>query len=183
MSMYDVRVNAVSVRSIGVALFERRLPILPSERGNTLELAGRDGSLDFGGGYGARSLGLTFEIVAAPADYHGTLARLARMFHARRGELTLEFSDMPGKYYRAVYAGTLSLNAQTGSRLVDVELRMNDPWPSSGEVVTEFTITADPQSVIITSAADVPAEPLITLTNTGSNVIRGFTITNEYPID
>ncbi|MNL51976.1 hypothetical protein D3C87_1751160 [compost metagenome] len=89
---------------------------------------------------------------------------------------------MPGKYYAATYAGTLALGA-TGSRLIDVNLRMNDPWPVGREVVTEFTITTSPQTVDIESEADVPAQPIITMTNTGSNTVHGFTITNEYTLE
>ncbi|WP_042207432.1 phage tail domain-containing protein [Paenibacillus durus] len=179
---YDVAVNGVWLSTQGASLFERKLPVLPETDDNTVKIAGTDGVIDFGGSYGARTLGLTFEITVSGADFHRTVAYLARTFNAKRGEITLEFNDMPGKYYRATYAGTLALGA-TGSRLIDVSLRMNDPWPTGSEVVTEFTITNSPQSVSITSAADVPAEPVITLTNTGSNTIYGFTIKNEYEIE
>jgi hypothetical protein len=89
---------------------------------------------------------------------------------------------MPGKYYRAVYSGNLTLGA-TGSRLIDVNLRMNDPWPTGSEEVTEYTITTSPQTTQIDSAADVRAQPVITMVNTGANVVHGFTITNEYELE
>ncbi|MNL70242.1 hypothetical protein D3C87_1952090 [compost metagenome] len=57
---------------------------------------------------------------------------------------------------------------------------MNDPWPTGPEVVTEFTITASPTTVNIASAADVQAQPVITMTNIGTNTVYGFTLTNEY---
>jgi phage-related protein len=179
---YDVAVNGVWLSEHGAALFERRLPVLPETEDNTLKLAGTDGVVDFGASYGARSVGLTFEITSSAAEYHRTLAYLARTFNAKRGEVTLEFADMPGKYYVATYAGTLELGA-TGSRLIDVNLRMNDPWPTGSEVVTEVTITASPQSVVIESEADVRAQPVITMVNTGGITVRGFTITNEYVLE
>ena len=175
----DVAVNSVWLAAQGAALYERKLPVLPDTEDNTVKLAGTDGVVDFGSSYGARTLTLTFEITVGGADFHRTVAYLARTFNARRGEITLEFSDMPGKYYRAIYAGTLSLGA-TGSRLIDVTLRMNDPWPTGPEVVTEFTITASPTTVNIASAADVQAQPVITMTNIGTNTVYGFTLTNEY---
>jgi phage-related protein len=176
---YDVAVNGVWLSGQGAALFERRLPVLPETDDNTVRIAGTDGVVDFGASYGPRTVGLTFEITVSAAEYHRTVAYLARTFNSRRGEITLEFADMPGKYYVATYAGTLELGA-TGSRLIDVNLRMNDPWPTGSEVVTEFTIIASPQTVTIASEADVQAQPVITMTNTGTNVVHGFTITNEY---
>jgi phage-related protein len=181
--IYDVTVNGVSITTLGVSLFERRLPVLPEAEEHTVKIAGSDGVVDFGSTYTTRMIGLTLEINTRPEQYHATLAKVARIFNAKRGDITLEFSDMPGKYYRATYAGTLALNGSTGSRLYDVTLRMNDPWPSGKEQVTEVTITASPQTIEIASDADVPAKPIIVLTNTGANVINGFTITNEYIIE
>jgi phage-related protein len=182
MITYDVAVNGVWLSTVGASLFERRLPVLPEMDDNTVKLAGTDGVVDFGGSYGARTIGLTFEITSSAAEFHRTLAYLARTFNAKRGEITLQFADMPDKYYRAVYSGTLALGA-TGSRLIDVNLRMNDPWPTGSEVLTEYTLSASPQSVVIESKADVRAQPIITLTNTGSSTVHGFTITNEYEIE
>ncbi|MEK5396028.1 phage tail domain-containing protein [Paenibacillus sp. FSL K6-2859] len=182
MITYDVAVNGVWLSTVGASLFERRLPVLPEMDDNTVKLAGTDGVVDFGGSYGARTIGLTFEITSSAAEFHRTLAYLARTFNAKRGEITLQFADMPDKYYRAVYSGTLALGA-TGSRLIDVELRMNDPWPTGNESVTEYTITTSTTAVDIESNADVNAQPVITLTNTGGNIVRGFTITNEYTLE
>ncbi|WP_068616607.1 phage tail domain-containing protein [Paenibacillus tuaregi] len=181
--IYDVCVNGTWISTLGASLFERRLPILPGEEENTVRLAGVDGVVDFGGSYGSRPIELTLEITAGPAEFHRTLARLARLFNANRSEMTLEFSDMPGKYYRACYAGTLALDSQIGSRLVNVSLRMNDPWPTGPERVTELTITQSPQVISVESAADVRAQPVITLTNTGASTVRRFAIKNEYLLE
>lgn len=181
--IYDVCVNGTWISTLGASLFERRLPILPGEEENTLKLAGTDGVVDFGSTYGARPIDLTLEITVGPTEFHRTIARLARLFNANRSEMTLEFSDMPGKYYRASYAGTLALDSQVGSRLVDVSLRMNDPWPTGPEQVTELTITAAPQVITIESGADVRAQPTITMTNTGFNTINRFSIKNEYLLE
>lgn len=127
---YDVNVNGIWLSTVGAALYERRLPVLPETEDNTLKLANRDGVLDFGFTYGPRTLTLTFEITSSAAEFNGTVAQLAHIFNARRGVLALEFADMPDKKWRCVYAGTLQLGA-TGSRLIDVQLRMNDPWYES----------------------------------------------------
>lgn len=179
---YDVAVNGVWLSEHGAALYERNLPVLPETEDNTVKLANTDGVVDFGASYGPRTIGLTFEITSSAAEFHRTLAYLARTFNAKRGEITLEFADMPGKYYVATYAGTLALGA-TGSRLIDVTLRMNDPWPTGSEVLTEYTIDAPVQAVAIESEADVRARPVITMANTGVTTVNGFTITNEYTLE
>lgn len=180
---YDVKVNNVLLSTIGASLFERRLPVLPEAEENTVKLADMDGVIDFGSTYGPRQIELTFYISVGPDEYHRTLAQLARIFNAKRGELTIEFTDMPGKYYRAVYNGTLAPDGNTGSRLVNVALKMNDPWPTGAEKVTEVTIMRSPEVIPIDSSADVRAEPVIVMTNTGSTTVSSFKITNEYVIN
>ncbi|WP_418041128.1 phage tail domain-containing protein [Paenibacillus xylanilyticus] len=177
----DVKVNNVWLSSLGADLLDRRLPILPESDEYTVKLADTDGLLDFGSTYGARTIDMTLFITSDGASFHATLAKLAQIFNAKRGELTLEFADMPGKYYRAVYNGTLALGA-VGSREVNIALKMNDPWPTGAEKVTEVEITKSPETITVESAADVNAQPVITLTNTGTTTIRGFRITNEYTL-
>ncbi|WP_427050368.1 phage tail domain-containing protein [Paenibacillus sp. TC-CSREp1] len=177
----DVKVNNVWLSTLGADLLDRRLPVLPESDEYTVKLADTDGELDFGSTYGPRTIDLTLFITSPGAQFHSTLAQLARMFNAKRGEMTIEFSDMPGKYYRAVYNGTLALGT-TGSREINVALKMNDPWPTGAEKVTEVEITQSPETITVNSAADVNAQPVITLTNTGTVTIRGFRITNEYTI-
>lgn len=180
MRAYDVSVNGVWLSEIGASLFERRLPVLPESEDNTLKLAGRDGVIDFGGSYGTRPIGLTLGINASPAEFHRVLGQLARLFNAKRGELTLAFTDLPDRTYKAVYSGTLALVDPVGSRLIDVPLKMNDPFPQSDERIEELTITRSGQAVSVHSDSDVGASPVLVLTNTGTNTIRNFRITNEY---
>ncbi|MFW5434358.1 phage tail domain-containing protein [Paenibacillus apiarius] len=179
---YDVRVNGTWLSTVGAALYERRLPILPEVEENTLKIAGQDGELDFGSTYGSRLIELTLYITSSPAEFHVTLARLARIFNGSRREITVEFSDIPGRIYRAMNNGTLALDGQVGSRMVNVSLKANDPWPESNERVTELTITRSPETTEIEAFGDVRTQPVITLTNTGTNTIRSFRITNEYSL-
>lgn len=167
--------------TLGAALFERRLPVLPETDDNTLKLAGRDGVVDFGGSYGPRTVGLTFEITVGGAEFNAAVATLARTF-GRRGEIALEFSDMPDKKFRCVYAGTLALG-ETGSRLIDVALRMNDPWPQSAQTTElheygdglsfgegyfytdhSVAVTASGQTFTINNAGSNDVGPLIRIT-------------------
>lgn len=184
----DVNVNGTWLSTVGAALYERRLPVLPDTEENTLRIPGRDGVLDFGFDYGARTLGLTFEITSSAADYPATVASLARLFNSRRTPLVLEFADFPDKKYRCTYAGSLALGA-TGSRLIDVNLRMNDPWPTSaqdtelheyGEGLTfgdgyfytdhSFAVTASGQSFTVNNGGTYEVGPLIRVTGAWTNL-------------
>lgn len=184
----DVNVNGTWLSTVGAALYERRLPVLPETEDNTVKIAGRDGVVDFGFDYGPRTLGLTFEITSSAADYHATVAALARLFNSRRCPLSLEFADYPDKKYRCVYAGNLTLGA-TGSRLIDVNLRMNDPWPTSaqdtelheyGDGLTfgdgyfytdhSFAVTASGQTFTVNNAGSYEVGPLIRITGAWTNL-------------
>lgn len=180
--LYDVCVNGTWLSTVGAALFERRLPILPEVNESTMKIAGQDGELSFGSTYNPRRIELTLEITASPSDFHTTLARLARVFNGNRREVTIQFSDLPNRIYRAVNNGTLALDGQVGSRLVNVSLKANDPWPESSERVSEVTVSSKPQVINVESTGDVRAQPIITMTNLGSNTIRGFLLSNEYTI-
>lgn len=188
MTKPDVNVNGIWMSTVGAALYERRLPVLPETEDNTLKLADRDGVLDFGASYGPRTLTLTFEITSSAADFNTTVATLARTFNARRGELALEFADIPDKKWRCVYAGTLQLGA-TGSRLIDVQLRMNDPWPTSTQTTElheygqglsvgegyfytdhSFAITASGQTFTVNNAGSNDVGPLIRISGAWTNL-------------
>ncbi|WP_018755764.1 hypothetical protein [Paenibacillus terrigena] len=51
---YDVKINGIWVSTLGAALFERRLPILPEVSDSTVKIAGQDGELSFGSTYDIR---------------------------------------------------------------------------------------------------------------------------------
>lgn len=178
MEDFDVSVNGEWISEVtGAILVRRSIPGLPEAKENTVEVAERDGELDFGSTYGARPIGLGFFIVG---DYDSTVSLLMRKFNTRRGVLDLVFSDRPGKHYFAQYRGTMSWDESTGNRVVDIPLKMYDPFPESDERITELTITQSPQIVSITSAGDERASPVIVLTNVGTTTLVGFTIKNEY---
>lgn len=178
MEDIDVSVNGEWISEVtGAILVRRSIPGLPEAIENTVEIAERDGEIDFGSNYGARPIGLAFFIVG---DYDTTVGLLMRKFNTRRGRLDLFFSDRPGKHYFAEYRGTMSWDESTGNRVIDIPLKMYDPFPESDERITELTITQSPQVISIESAGDERASPVIVLTNTGTTTLQSFKITNEY---
>lgn len=178
MEDIDVSVNGEWISEVtGAILVRRSIPGLPEAIENTVEIAERDGEIDFGSNYGARQIGLAFFI---SGDYDTTVGLLMRIFNTRRGQLDLVFSDRPGKHYFAEYRGSMSWDESTGNRVIDIPLKMYDPFPESDERITELTITQSPQVISIESAGDERASPVIVLTNTGTTTLQSFKITNEY---
>ncbi|MFB6473026.1 phage tail domain-containing protein [Paenibacillus glucanolyticus] len=173
----DVSINGLWLSSIGVTLVDRVIPPLPEAKEYTIELADRDGDISFGSSYGPRVINLGLFILG---DYHRTVARIAQVFNAKLGVLDLVFSDVPSKHYKVRYSGTISLDAASVNRQVDIPLKMNDPFPVSDERVLETTITRTPQVVSVESQGDVRSKPLIVLTNIGTTTLQSFKIRNEY---
>lgn len=178
MEEIDVSVNGEWISEItGTVLVRRTIPGLPEAIENTVEIADRDGAIDFGSTYGARPIGLAFFITG---DYDTTVSLLMRKFNTRRGQLDLVFSDRPGKHYFAQYRGTMSWDESTGNRVIEIPLKMYNPFPESDERITELTITQSPQVISIESAGDERASPVITLTNIGTTTMNSLKIQNEY---
>lgn len=176
----DVSINGKWASEIGAILISRNIPGLPEANENILEIAERDGAIDFGSTYSPRPIGLGFFITG---DYDTTVSALMHMFSIRRGTLDIVFSDRLKKHYFAKYRGTMSWDESAGNRIIEIPLKMYDPFPESDEKITEVIITQSPQTVSVVSVGDERASPVIVLTNIGENDIRNFRIANEYQVD
>ena len=176
----DVSVNGEWASAIGAVLVQRSIPGLPEASENPVEIAERDGDIDFGSTYAPRPVGLGFFITG---DYDATVSLLMRKFNIRRGLLDLVFSDRPGKHYFAEYRGSMSWDSSAGNRVIEIPLKMYDPFPESDERITEVTITQSPQVVTIQSVGDERASPVIVLTNIGPTTLPSFKIKNEYLLE
>ena len=180
--MIDATANGVSFRSLGLGLIKHNIPVLPPTRDYSVELAGRDGEIDFGSTYGPRVIPLECVVMADDTtfDYHRRVALVAALFNARKGDIAFTFEDLPDRTYYGRYAGTMEIEKLLFDGMVTIPIKMHDPYPRSPERLQELTITASPQQIRIESDSDVGAQPVIVLTNTGSNTIRGLNIKNEY---
>lgn len=137
--MVDVSVNGVWISSIGLKLVGRTLPPLPEAEEFAVKIAGRDGEYDFGTTYGPRMIRLDVYVMD---DFHPTIARVAAMFNAKRGNLEIKFSDLPGKRYMTKFRGTLDFDSSSVNHMLTIPLKMDDPFPESElEKVVETLIT------------------------------------------
>ncbi|WFR64314.1 phage tail family protein [Paenibacillus amylolyticus] len=179
----DVKVNGQWISEIGAVLVGRTLPTLPEAEENTVKLAGRDGELDFGTTYATRPLELSFYVLGDRTEYHGIVNRLANIFHAKRGDLELIFSDIPEKRYMAQYRGAVDYDQSSVNHQVNFPFKMYDPFPESSENFVFETTVTNTETIRITSRGDVPTPPKMVLTNTGSATIQRLRLTNEYLLE
>ncbi|MNW38151.1 Phage tail protein [compost metagenome] len=181
--MITVTADGVDLRSIGLGVKKHNIPPLPPTRDNGLELADRDGELDFGSSYGPRTFDLECVLMAdnPTIDYHNRVAQVADLFNAKKGDISFTFSDRPGKRYIGRYAGTIAIEKIIFDGNLTIPIKMGEnPFPLSDERLTELTITQSPQVLSVQSAGDERASPVIVLTNVGTATLAGFTIKNEY---
>lgn len=182
MEEIDVSVNGQWLSEIGAQLVSRDIPMLPETEENAIKLAGRDGQLNFGSTYAARLLSLGLFVMGD--DYDGVVGKLANIFNVRRGPLFIVFSDRQDKRYMAEYRGSISFDTSTGNRLVNVPLKMDDPFPESRQTTelreygegleydqgyfyisdSQFSITASGQTATVNNEGSDVAYPLIRIT-------------------
>ncbi|QDH23452.1 distal tail protein Dit [Saccharibacillus brassicae] len=180
--MIDATANGVSFRSIGLGLIKHNIPVLPPTRDYNVQLAGRDGEIDFGSDYGPRVINLECVVMAEDTtlDYHRRVAQVAALFNAKRGDIAFTFDDLPDRTYHGRYAGTMDIEKLLFDGMVTIPVKMHDPFPRAPERIKELTITESPRTIPVESDSDVGAQPVIVLTNIGTNTIRGLTFKNEY---
>ncbi|MGG6309783.1 distal tail protein Dit [Paenibacillus macerans] len=181
--MIEATADGVSFKTIGLGLKKHNIPPLPETRDNGVEIAERDGELDFGSTYGPRTFDLECVIMAddPTIDYQNRVAQVAALFNVRKGDITFTFGDRPGKKYIGRYAGTMNIEKLIFDGNVTIPIKMgSNPFPLSDERITELTITQSPQVISVQSAGDERSSPVIVLTNIGPTTLQSFKISNEY---
>ncbi|MDR6776257.1 phage-related protein [Paenibacillus peoriae] len=184
--MIDATVDGKSFKSIGLGLKTHNIPVLPPTKDHSLEIAERDGELDFGSTYGPRTINLECVVMAddTTLDYHRRVAQVAALFNAKKGDIVFTFGDLPGRRYIGRYAGTLDIEKILWDGELTIPIKMGEhPFPESDENIKEVIITQSPQTVSVISTGDERASPIIVLTNIGNADIRNFRIANEYQVE
>lgn len=190
----SIRLGGVRDVDLGFRVLEAsEEPLLPSTRDRTLSIPGRHGLYDFGAELDARPFTYKCAFVSDGTDYaqpsaaglQQQLRRLARHLldsYGRPKEMDLVREWEPDKTYRVRLSGLADLERVIyGSvGLFTLPLIAYDPFARDAEKIRESTCTSSPAPIEIVSAGDVRAEPVLVLTNTGTNIIRGLRITNEY---
>lgn len=87
--MINATADGKSFREIGLGLKKHNIPVLPPTRDYSIEIAGRDGEIDFGSTYGPRVINLECIIMAddTTLDYHRRVAKVAALLMLKKGML------------------------------------------------------------------------------------------------
>ncbi|HIW31472.1 MAG TPA: phage tail family protein [Candidatus Paenibacillus intestinavium] len=180
--MIEAWIDGVKWSSVGIKIIRRDIPPLPDTRDYTVQIAGEDGEVDFGSEYGPRIINHECILIADDPrlDYQAKVRAIAKLFDAKRGDRFITYSDQPGKYYQARYAGTLSIEKIIFDGMFQLPLKMHKPFPVSNEKIVEVEVTQSPGIFTVQSDGDLSARPIFVLTNNGTTTVNGFTILNEY---
>lgn len=178
-------------------LEESNEPLLPSTRDIGITIPGKHGQYDFGADLAERVFSFSCAFVADGTNYDTpsaaglqqrvrTLARHLTDSYGRPRTVQLVRYYEPDKFYLVRYAGSASLERliYNSIGMFELELVAFDPFAYSvQEHITEQVITASPTLLQLVSAGNIRSEAVIILTNTGSNTLGEFRISNEYRIE
>jgi phage-related protein len=187
----EAKVDGITFSSLGLGLKNHNIPVLPDTKDYTLDIAGRDGSVDFGSVYGARPFSLECVLMAddPTTDYQVKVAALAVIFNAKRGDQAFTFDDRPGIRYIGRYSGTMPIEKLIFDGNVSIPIKMNDPFPESlqdtsakeygqgleyGQSLEYSThsvqVTSSSQAIPIQNDGNVEATPFIRITGAFTNL-------------
>ena len=126
-------VNGVDTASIDLELVEWYIDPLPQVRDFSVEIAGRDGELDFGSSFSTRSIQLVFFITDnTNLGYYDKVAAASALFNPMKGEQIISFDgELSGKRYLARAAGTIPISKGSEVRTLSIPLKMSWPFPES----------------------------------------------------
>lgn len=178
-------------------LEESKESLLPSTRDTGFTIPGKHGQYDFGADLAERVFSFSCAFVADGTNYDvpsaaglqqrvRALARHLTDSYGRPRTIELIRAFEPDKFYKVRYAGSASLERliYNSIGMFELELVAFDPFAYSvQEHLTEMTMTESPTSFLIQSAGNIRSEAVIVLTNTGSNTLTQFKITNEYLLE
>jgi phage-related protein len=168
--------------SLGLGVKRHDIPVLPDTIDYSIAIAGEDGEIDFGSVYGPRTFNIECVLMAndPTLDYQSKIAMVAVIFNAKKGDRIFRFGDLPGKRYKARYAGTFAIEKLIFDGNINIPLKMHDPYPEAlrdtsvieygqgleygqGYEYSSYStlITSNGQSFSIDNIGSVEAAPLI----------------------
>ncbi|WP_025848673.1 phage tail domain-containing protein [Paenibacillus ehimensis] len=182
------QLGAKTAKELGLILLRSsQRPALPNTRDRLLQISGRHGSWDFGADLEARHFSLECAWVTKnAAELQVKTVELAAHLvdsYGRPRDLELRFDTRPGQYFTVRYSGSFPVERIAGLGKFSLPLVAFDPFAYGPEKIYETTITASPFSFEIDSGGNVRTQPVIVLTNAGTNTIRSFKIVNEYLVE
>lgn len=164
---------------LGLIMRSVNRPLLPFVRDEYIEIPQRAGSHLFTDKPSDRMIELEFGFIEESLqDVRLKVREVARWLYSTEME-RLYFDDEPDKYYLAKVANQIDFSQHVmvaGS--FNVVFRCF-PYALSEDRVQQDVIQTNSETYTVKPIGNVRTPPLLTVQNTGSNVINGFIIENE----
>lgn len=157
-------------------------PGTPDVRRKEMVVPGRAGTIDFGSEYGEREIELPFNTLntSSQSEVQDVIRNLADVLTDDDGEpkeVTLSFDKESGKHYKVKLAEGTGITRYPGN-LAEFSLNLiaTKPFAFSDTSTTSVNITSSGQTFNVTNSGSAPTPVKITITNSGSATINGFSI-------
>jgi len=157
-------------------------PGSPEVRRKELEVPGRAGRYDFGSEYDTRTLELP--LVTLDTSTQSEVQEVIRDFvdaltdnNGEPKEVKLSFGKESDKHYKVKLDQSFGVRRYPGN-LADfrVRLRATEPFAFTSTNTTSVNITSSGQAFQVTNSGSAPTPVVITIENTGTSTVDGFTI-------
>lgn len=177
---YGCRFKGVHCNNLGLIMRSVNRPLLPFVRDEYIEIPQRAGSHLFTDKPSDRMIELEFGFIENDLQsIRLKMREIARWLYSSQME-RLYFDDEPDKYYLAKVANQIDFSQQVmvaGS--FNVIFRCF-PYALSEDKAQQDIIQTNSQSYTVKPVGNVRTPPHLTVQNTGTTVIRGFVIENEF---
>lgn len=177
--MNGMKFKGVHCRDLGLHMKSLNRPIFPTLQDNHIEIPQRAGSHLFAGKPDDKIIELELGFVESNTrELRLRLREIANWLHSIQME-RLYFDDEPDKYYLAKVSNQIDFGqAITRLGVFTVFFRCF-PYALGEDKVQRDVISHNRQSSIVQAGGNVFNPPHLTVQNTGTNTIKGFTIEIE----
>lgn len=157
-------------------------PGSPEVRRKELEVPGRAGRYDFGSEYDTRTFELPLVTLntSTQAEVQEVIRDFADALTDNNGEpkeVELSFTKESDKHYKVKLDQSYGVRRYPGN-IADfrVRLRATKPFAFADTSTTSVNITSSGQTFKVTNSGSAPTPAVITIENSGTSTIDGFTI-------
>jgi len=157
-------------------------PGTPNIRKRELTVPGKAGKYDFGSEYSDRvfELPLVTLDTTTNAEVQEVIRELADTLTDNNGdpkEVELSFSKESDKHYKVKLNESMGITRSPGKiGEINLPLVATEPYAFASKTTNTVSITSSPQVFSVQNSGSAPTPVTITITNTGSNTVSGFTI-------
>ncbi len=170
--------NGIAASTYSIIAKSANRPLLPALRSRELVIPGKDGSYNFGGSkYENRFVEVDIKFIGTSyTELRSRIRSIASWLSSTGDYQELIFDDEPDKYYKAKLYSEVGL--QNFFRVGEATLLFQcEPFAYAVTASSQtVNITQDDQEFIVNNAGTAETPMIITITNTGSTTVSGFSL-------